>query len=103
MSVGSLVRLLLLLLVACLSIAQPAIAESSLANPPPGANSFSCKPSSAHPDPVVLVHGLGATMSENWNYLSPMLAVHGYCVFALTYGLDPRSPIPVFGGTIPIE
>jgi triacylglycerol esterase/lipase EstA (alpha/beta hydrolase family) len=74
---------------------------SSLANPPRGANNFSCKPSAAHPDPVVLVHGLSATMSENWAYMSPILAAHGYCVFALTYGLDPR--FPVFGGTIPIE
>jgi pimeloyl-ACP methyl ester carboxylesterase len=40
-------------------------------------------------------------MSENWSYLSPILAAHGYCVFALTYGLDPR--LPLFGGTIPIE
>jgi pimeloyl-ACP methyl ester carboxylesterase len=102
-SVGSLVRLLLLLLVVCLSIAQPGVAESSLANPPPDANNFACKPSAAHPDPAVLVHGLGATMSENWRYLSPILVAHGYCVFALTYGLDPRSPVPLFGGTIPIE
>ncbi|HEX9547982.1 MAG TPA: alpha/beta fold hydrolase [Acidimicrobiales bacterium] len=76
-------------------------ARTSLANPPPGANNFSCKPSAAHPDPVVLVHGLGATMGENWRYMSPLLAARGYCVFALTYGIDPR--FPMFGGTIPIE
>ncbi|MGI8921225.1 MAG: lipase family alpha/beta hydrolase [Solirubrobacteraceae bacterium] len=73
----------------------------SLANPPPGANNFSCKPSAAHPNPVVLVHGLGATMGENWGYLSPLLAARGYCVFALTYGIDPRFPYA--GGEIPIE
>jgi triacylglycerol esterase/lipase EstA (alpha/beta hydrolase family) len=54
-----------------------------------------------HPDPIVLVHGLGATMGENWSYISPLLAARGYCVFALTYGLDPR--LPLFGGVIPIE
>jgi triacylglycerol lipase len=94
-------------LAACLSIAMAmapaASAESSLASPPKGANDFSCKPSAAHPDPVVLVHGLGATMAENWSYMSPILAKHGYCVFALTYGIDPRLPFPAFGGTIPIE
>jgi triacylglycerol lipase len=92
---------------ACLSSiavwAPAAGAVSSLANPPPGANNFACKPSAAHPDPVVLVHGLSATMGENWGYLSPILAAHGYCVFALTYGVDPRLPLPLIGGTIPIE
>ncbi|HVE26464.1 MAG TPA: alpha/beta fold hydrolase [Sporichthya sp.] len=55
-----------------------------------GANDFTCKPSKAHPNPVVLVHGLGATASENWYFLAPFLAEHGYCVFAKTYGMDPR-------------
>ncbi|HWE34385.1 MAG TPA: alpha/beta fold hydrolase [Solirubrobacteraceae bacterium] len=82
--------------------AAPAAAETSLASPPKGANNWSCKPSAAHPDPVVLVHGLGATMGENWAYLSPLLAKRGYCVFALTYGMDPRFPYFV-GGVIPIE
>jgi triacylglycerol esterase/lipase EstA (alpha/beta hydrolase family) len=68
--------------------ASGASADSSLSNPPPGANNWSCAPSAAHPDPVVLVHGLGATMGDNWFELSPKLAANGYCVFALTYGLD---------------
>jgi triacylglycerol lipase len=82
-------------------LAPTAGAQMSLANPPSGANNFACKPSAAHPDPVVLVHGLGATMGENWSYISPLLAARGYCVFALTYGLDPRFPYP--GGVIPVE
>ena len=85
----------------CAAAAAPAIGETSLAHPPKGANNWNCKPTAAHPDPVVLVHGLGATMGENWAYISPLLAARGYCVFALTYGLDPR--FPVFGGTIPIQ
>jgi triacylglycerol lipase len=87
---------------AALAILAPAAsAQSSLASPPPGANNFSCKPSAAHPDPVVLVHGLGATMGENWSYMSPLLAKRGYCVFALTYGLNPLFPF--VGGVIPVE
>jgi pimeloyl-ACP methyl ester carboxylesterase len=68
---------------------------------PAGANNWSCKPSAQHPDPVVLVHGLGATMAENWSTMAPLLADNGYCVFALTYGLDPgESDV---GGVEPME
>ncbi len=98
------IRSVLALVTSCAALAalaSGASAQSSLAGPPPGANNFSCQPSAAHPDPVVLVHGLGATMGENWSYMAPLLARRGYCVFALTYGLDPRFPF--FGGVIPIE
>ena len=61
--------------------------------PPPGAN-VACRPSAAHPEPVVLVHGLGADQNENWQTLSPLLADNGYCVFSLTYGNDPSAPAP---------
>jgi triacylglycerol lipase len=56
---------------------------------PAGANNWSCRPSAQHPDPVVLVHGLVATMADNWSTMAPLLADNGYCVYALTYGLDP--------------
>lgn len=68
---------------------------------PAGANDFSCKPSAAHPHPVVLVHGLSATAGENWGTMSPLLANNGYCVFALTYGLTPGNNY--VGGLAPME
>lgn len=98
------VRVLSVALLACAALASsasPASAVSSLQNPPPGANDFGCKPTAAHPNPVVLFHGLGATMGENWAYFSPVLKAQGYCVFALTYGMDPRFPNR--GGTISVK
>jgi triacylglycerol lipase len=72
---------------------------------PPGANDFSCKPSAAHPDPVVLVHGWFANMTVNWQTISPVLANNGYCVFALTYGRLPNTAIPGYrpGGVARME
>jgi pimeloyl-ACP methyl ester carboxylesterase len=58
----------------------------------PGSNDWSCVPSAAHPRPVVLVHGLGTNMYEDWLTLSPLLHDTGYCVFALTYGETPNIP-----------
>ena len=50
-------------------------------------NDFDCKPSAAHPRPVVLVHGTFATAQLNWSgYVAPRLVGDGWCVFALDYG-----------------
>jgi pimeloyl-ACP methyl ester carboxylesterase len=54
-----------------------------------GTNDPSCKPSAAHPYPVVLLHGLGATYYEDLNFLQADLALKGYCTFSATYGAYP--------------
>jgi triacylglycerol esterase/lipase EstA (alpha/beta hydrolase family) len=66
-------------------------AHASPTASPPGANDWSCRPSAAHPQPVILVHGTFADMSDSWQALSPLLHNHGYCVFALNYGSHAGS------------
>ena len=82
-------------------VAQAAHPDS----PPPGANDWSCRPSDAHPRPVVLVHGLLANQTDNWQTISPLLANHGYCVFSLTYGTSPNASFPGYqpGGLTTME
>ena len=65
-----------------------------------GVNNFSCKPTAAHPRPVVLVHGTFATMGE-FVALAPRLARAGYCVFALNYGCQNGQQLVC--ATAPIE
>jgi triacylglycerol lipase len=74
-------------------------------SPPPGSNDFSCRPSTAHPQPVVLVHGLFANQTVNWQTISPLLANHGYCVFSLTYGTKDNVQFPGYqpGGVTTME
>ena len=76
---------------------------AELTNPgsaPPGSNNWTCRPSAAHPYPVVLVHGTFGDMTDSWQALSPLLANNGYCVFALDYGGSAGNPIQAYG---PIE
>lgn len=65
----------------------------------PGTNDWACKPSTAHPRPVVLVHGTLGNRSTNWQTYGPLLKNNGYCAFALTYGATFPLPYPgAFGG-----
>ncbi|MCW2752411.1 MAG: Lipase [Aeromicrobium sp.] len=73
---------------------------------PPGANNWKCKPSKAHPRPVVLAHGLLGNKATNWATYAPLLHNNGYCVYSLTYGQLSQIPAPgseLFGGLGPIE
>ncbi|ACU74796.1 lipase class 2 [Catenulispora acidiphila DSM 44928] len=85
----------LLLVAPLVALAAPAQAATSS-----GINDFSCKPSAAHPRPVVLVHGTFGNASDNWLVGAPYIAARGYCVFELDYGQEPG--IPLFHGLAPV-
>ncbi|RAG84503.1 lipase [Streptacidiphilus pinicola] len=63
---------------------------------PAGANDWSCQPSAAHPEPVVLVHGTLESGNDNWGGAAPLLADNGYCVYTFDYG-GPGASSPIQG------
>ncbi|MFC8713855.1 esterase/lipase family protein [Streptomyces sp. NPDC057197] len=79
----------------------PAAAAHASGAPSSGWNDYGCKPSAAHPRPVVLVHGTFGNSVDNWLGLAPYLTARGYCVFSLDYGQLPG--VPVFNGLGPID
>ncbi|GGX10886.1 esterase/lipase family protein [Streptomyces lomondensis] len=79
----------------------PATAAQAAGAPSSGWNDYSCKPSAAHPRPVVLVHGTLGNSVDNWLGLAPYLKVRGYCVFSLDYG--QLQGVPFFHGLGPVE
>jgi triacylglycerol esterase/lipase EstA (alpha/beta hydrolase family) len=69
----------------------------AVAAPSSGFNDWNCRPSAEHPEPVVMLHGLGANGEANYaGYLGPYVADLGYCVFAPTYG-QVSAEFPVGG------
>ncbi|MFJ7067441.1 esterase/lipase family protein [Streptomyces sp. NPDC101115] len=89
-----------LLLTAAATLAPTAAAQADTA-PSRGWNDFTCKPSAAHPRPVVLVHGTFGNSVDNWLGLAPYLVNRDYCVFSLDYGQLPG--VPFFNGLGPID
>ena len=70
---------------AAVALATVAVA-GALAGGAAGANDFECRPSAAHPRPVLLVHGTFLNAALSWNLVGPALERRGYCVFTLDYG-----------------
>lgn len=91
------IRSLLALLLATpfLALAAPARAATTS-----GIDDFSCRPSAAHPRPVVLVHGTFGNAWDNWLVGAPYIAARGFCVFELDYGQEPG--VPLFHGIGPV-
>ncbi len=86
------------LLVTTVSATGASAAEKA---PSRGWNDYSCRPSAAHPRPVVLVHGTLANSVNNWLGLAPYLVERGYCVYSFDYGQLPG--VRFFHGLGPID
>ncbi|POX45718.1 lipase [Streptomyces sp. Ru71] len=91
-----LLRPLAALLLTAAAVTGPATAAHAADAPSTGWNDYSCKPSAAHPRPVVLVHGTFGNSLDNWLGLAPYLEHRGYCVYSLDYGQLPG--VPLFNG-----
>ncbi|MGW6275797.1 esterase/lipase family protein [Streptomyces sp. NPDC055060] len=90
-----------LLMTGALTLTPTATASAASAATSSGWNDYGCKPSAAHPRPVVLVHGTFGNSVDNWLVLAPYLVKRGYCVFSLDYGQLPG--VPFFNGLGPID
>ncbi|MCZ0206755.1 alpha/beta fold hydrolase [Streptomyces achromogenes] len=91
----------LLLAVAAAVVPAATASASGTAATSSGWNDYACKPSAAHPRPVVLVHGTFGNSVDNWLGLAPYLTSRGYCVYSLDYGELPG--VPLFHGLGPID
>ena len=76
-----------LLALAGVLAAAPAQAATS------GFDNWSCHPSAAQPEPVVVVHGTFGDSQSLLERLESTLVSSGYCVFALDYGNRATGPI----------
>lgn len=58
----------------------------SVPNANPAGVNVACKPSAAHPRPVVLLEGTTSRIVASFDRLGPKIANAGYCVYGLNYG-----------------
>ncbi|MFI6336416.1 esterase/lipase family protein [Streptomyces sp. NPDC050535] len=96
-----LLRPLAAVLLTATAVIVPAATAEAAAPSAGGWNNYDCKPSTAHPRPVVLVHGTFANSVDNWLTLAPYLVNRGYCVYSLDYGQLPG--VPLIHGLGPID
>ncbi|WP_330295627.1 esterase/lipase family protein [Streptomyces sp. NBC_00503] len=96
-----LLRPLAVLTLTTAALVAPTGAAQAASAPSSGWNNWSCKPSAAHPRPVVLVHGTFGNSVDNWLGFAPYLVHRGYCVYSLDYGQLPG--VPLFNGLGPID
>lgn len=96
---AKLARIALTVLTAC-GILIVTAQSPAVAAPSSGFNDWRCRPSAAHPNPVVLLHGTGSNGPANFSYLGRYLAAAGYCAFAPTYG--QALPFVPVGGMVSI-
>jgi triacylglycerol lipase len=80
----------------------PANAASSPTHPvsPYGSNIWTCKPTAAHPYPVILLHGTYGDQESVFDYLSWYVSASGYCVFSMDYGFYGTDPIEKSAGEL---
>ena len=71
--------------------AAVAYAEEHADAAPPRTNDFRCRPTAAHPRPILLLHGTDSSAYSDFGEIAPMLAERGFCVFAVNYGGRPSS------------
>ncbi|MEV8569014.1 alpha/beta fold hydrolase [Streptomyces sp. NPDC051322] len=90
-----------LLLTAAATLIPAATTAHASSAPSRGWNNYSCKPSAAHPRPVVLVPGTFGNAIDNFLALAPYLVNRGYCVYSLDYGQLPGETL--FDGLGPID
>ncbi|MDF0529117.1 alpha/beta fold hydrolase [Tsukamurella sp. 8F] len=77
---------------------------------PIGTNDWSCRPSAAHPYPVILIHGTWENALSTWSGMAPWLKRDGHCVYAIDFGksnpLEQGGPLTITPGAYgarPIE
>lgn len=94
-------RAAVLAAVAAILVGIPAQAAAA-PRPTSGINDTTCRPSSAHPRPVVLVHGTWSNPTKTWEKLAPALRDQGYCVYTISYGkrqtANLQNLLDLFGG-----